>query len=64
MLSEHVRGVRQEELDSLDARFLAATSKDTEGRLSRFYRVGLKDGWWWRRLPNHRLGVFSADLDA
>ncbi len=64
MLSERVRAARQEELDSLDARFLAATSKDTEGRLGRFYRVESKDGWWWRRLPNQRLGVFSADLDA
>lgn len=64
MFTPRVQAVRQEELDLLDARFMAATAEDTDGRLGRFYRVESKDGWWWRRLPTRRLGVFAADLDA
>ena len=64
MFTAKVQAARQEELDALDARFLAATSEDTGGRLGRFDRVESKDGWWWRRLPTKRLGTFAADLDA
>lgn len=64
MLTEHVRSVRQAELDELDARFTAATTEDTEGRLAQFYRVEAKDGWWWRRLPSRRHGEFARDLGA
>ena len=42
MLTDRVRSARQSQLD---ARFLAATIEDTEGRLARFYRVDSKDGW-------------------
>jgi hypothetical protein len=64
LLTEHVRSVRQAELDALDARFIAATTEDAEGRLAHFYRVEAKDGWWWRRLPSQRHGEFARDLDA
>ena len=64
MLTEHVRSARQADLDALDARFMAATTQDAEGRLAQFYRVEAKDGWWWRRLPSRRHGEFARDLDA
>lgn len=63
MLTAHVRSVRQAELDELDARFLAATLEDAEGRLATFYRVESKVGWWWLRLPTRRCGVFAHELD-
>lgn len=64
MLTERVRSLRQSEFDSLDARFMAGTVEDTDGRLARFYMVETKDGWWWRRLPRRRRGKFARDLDA
>lgn len=62
MLTERIRAARQAELDAIDARFLAATAEDTEGALACFYRVDSKSGWWWRRLPVRRKGVFAREL--
>jgi hypothetical protein len=64
MFTERVRSSRQSELDALGARFRAATTEDTDGKLARFYRVESKAGWWWRRLPTCREGQFARDLDA
>jgi hypothetical protein len=65
MLTDRVRDARGEELEALDARFMAAT-EDDDGRLPlrRFYRNEDKDGWWWRRRPSKVTGVFAADLAA
>lgn len=63
MLTERVRAARSPELDALDARFLAATVEDTDGRLSRFFDVKGKD-WWWQRIPAIRRGEFAGDLDS
>lgn len=62
--TERVRAARQPELDALDARFRAATTEDTDGKLAQFYRVENKDGWWWRRIPTRREGEFARDLDG
>jgi hypothetical protein len=62
-LSERVRSSRQAELDALDARFMAATVEDTEGRFARFSRVEGDDAWWWLRVPVRRYGEFAPDLD-
>lgn len=43
MLTERVRTARLPELEALDARFLAATFEDTDGRLGRFFNVAGKD---------------------
>jgi hypothetical protein len=64
MFTERVQTARQDELDSLDSRFLAATGEDTNAQLGRFFRVESKDGWWWRRIPTRRFGAFAGDLDA
>jgi hypothetical protein len=63
MFSERVRSVRQAELDALDARFMAATVEDTEGRFARFSRAEGEDGWWRLRLPARRHGEFARDVD-
>lgn len=62
-LSERVRSSRLAELDALDARFMAATAEDAEGRFARFSRVEGDDGWLWLRLPVRRHGEFARDLD-
>lgn len=62
MLTENVRLARQSELDALDARFMAATTEDADGRLGRFRHIEAGDGWWWRRLPTRREGAFARDL--
>lgn len=64
MLTEHVRSVRQDELDALDARFIAATVEDADGMFTQFFGVEAKTGWWWRRVPSHRRGHFARVLDA
>src|SRR5689334_23295426 len=56
MLTEHVRSVRQAEVDALDGQFIAATTEDKEGKLAQFYRVDAADGWWWQRIPTRRRG--------
>ncbi|MFB9313039.1 hypothetical protein [Nocardioides plantarum] len=62
-LTERVQAARRGALASLDARFTAATTEDTDQRLSRFHRVDAGDGWWWRRLPAQRLGAFANDMN-
>ncbi len=64
LFTERVRVARQEELDVLDGRFMAATIEDAEGALGRFHRATSTGGWWWRRLPKVRGGEFARDLDA
>ncbi|WP_374456745.1 hypothetical protein [Nocardioides sp.] len=62
MLTENVRAARASELDSLDARFRAATYEDGGRAIGRFFAVENKAGWWWRRRPTKAEGVFAADL--
>jgi hypothetical protein len=63
MLTDRVRSARHPELESLDARFMAATTEDKEGRLALYRRAGTDDGWWWGRLPTRRTGEFAGDLE-
>lgn len=62
MFTAPVRRVRQAELDSLDARFIAATEEDTDSRLAQFHDIVAEDGWWWRRIPSRRQGAFAREL--
>jgi len=63
LIAEHVRTVREPELNALDLRFLAATTEDNAEELRRFYSTDA-DAWWWRRLPLRRFGEFAADLKS
>ena len=49
--SSGLRSVLDEQVASTDESFRRATVEDTDGRLGRYYRIELKDGWWWRRRP-------------
>ena len=36
----------------IDELFRTATADDADGRLGRYYRIELNDGWWWNRRPS------------
>lgn len=50
--SEDLRAKVQQRIAGADATFRAATTDDAEALLAKYYRVDLKDGWWWRRRPS------------
>ncbi|WP_404352349.1 hypothetical protein LG324_05390 [Phycicoccus jejuensis] len=50
--SKDLRVQVQVHIAGADATFRAATIDDAEGLLGKYYRIELKDGWWWRRKPS------------
>ena len=51
LASPGLRPVLAEDVSAADDRFRERTSEDLEAAIGHFYRIDLKDGWWWRRRP-------------
>lgn len=50
--SDDLRANILERIAGADEMYAGATVEDTEGLLGEYYRIDLKDGWWWRRRPS------------
>lgn len=50
--SEGLRNTVEDKLASADELFRTSTVQDTDGRLTRFFRIRADDGWWWHRRPS------------
>ncbi|MFI6174467.1 hypothetical protein ACIA8R_02895 [Nonomuraea sp. NPDC051191] len=62
MLTHPVRAAWHAEIQPLDERFRAATVDDDGEAISRYHRIVLMEGWWWRRKPRKLLGSLASDL--
>ena len=41
-----------DQIAPIDESFRRATVEDTDRRLGRYFRIELRDGWWWQRRPS------------
>jgi len=59
--SPELVSVLQDRVSTADRRFVGNTVEDGGAAVGRFFRVGNRDGWWWRRRP--ATGALSDYLD-